>query len=148
MRKPSEIRNRHLAGASPARLGQPGGPVATPCDGHVGESVRSGTTTRTLQSRPKPTSSRSWLRTPTPIAAQPRRNHPTITPAPEGAASREPAVSSEPARPIVTKDIPTLTAFAETFLAAAGINNKPSSIENKESVLRLHILPRIGHLRV
>ena len=57
-------------------------------------------------------------------------------------------MSSEPARPVATKDIPTLNAFAETFLAAAGINNKPSSIENKESVLRRHILPRIGHLRV
>ena len=45
MRKTSEIRKRHLAGASPARLGQPGGPVATPCDGHEGESVRSGTAT-------------------------------------------------------------------------------------------------------
>ena len=66
----------------------------------------------------------------------------TNTPAPEGAAS------SEPAPPVVTKDIPTLTAFAETFLAAAGIKNKPSTIENKESVLRMHILPRIGDLRV
>jgi integrase len=85
---------------------------------------------------------------PNPNRSATEEEPPTSTPAPEGAASSEPAVSSEPARPIVTKDIPTLTAFAETFLAAAGINNKPSSIENKESVLRLHILPRIGHLRV
>jgi integrase len=79
---------------------------------------------------------------PNPASGATKEEPPTSIPAPERAAS------SEPARPVVTKDIPTLTAFAETFLAAAGINNKPSSIENKESVLRRHILPRIGHLRV
>ena len=83
------------------------------------------------------------------MATQPRpgsgatqEEPPPSTPAPASAAS------SEPARPVATKSIPTLTAFADTFLAAAKLHNKESSIEIKESALRLHILPRIGDLRL
>ncbi len=79
---------------------------------------------------------------PNPKGSATKEESPTNTPAPDVAAS------SELARQVATKSIPTLTAFAETFLAVAGIDNKPSSIENKESVLRRHILPRIGDLRV
>ncbi|MGH9889434.1 MAG: N-terminal phage integrase SAM-like domain-containing protein, partial [bacterium] len=56
--------------------------------------------------------------------------------------------SSEASRPAVAKTIPTLTAFAETFLAVTKPDNKPCTVENKESMLRLQILPRIGDLRV
>jgi integrase len=58
------------------------------------------------------------------------------------------APSIEPASPVATKSIPTLIAFADTFLAAAKLDNKECSVENKESVLRRHILPRIGDLRL
>jgi integrase len=34
------------------------------------------------------------------------------------------------------------------FLAASTIINKPSSLESKEKVLRFHIVPRLGHLRL
>ena len=33
-------------------------------------------------------------------------------------------------------------------MAAATLFNKPSSIENKESMLRRHVVPRIGDLRL
>jgi len=79
---------------------------------------------------------------PNPSSGPPKEEPPTHTPTSANAAP------SEPARPVATKSIPTLIAFADTFLAAAKLSNKPSSIENKESMLRRHILPRIGDLRL
>lgn len=77
---------------------------------------------------------------PNPSSGATKEEPPTHTPTSTSAAP------SEPARPVATKSIPTLLAFADTFLAAAKLSNKPSSIENKESMLRRHILPRIGDL--
>ncbi len=34
------------------------------------------------------------------------------------------------------------------FLAASSIINKPSSVDSKEKLLRFHIVPRLGHLRL
>jgi integrase len=44
--------------------------------------------------------------------------------------------------------VPTVREFHEIFLAASRINNKPSSVESKEKLLRVHILPRLGDLRL
>ena len=44
--------------------------------------------------------------------------------------------------------MPTLNEFAPTYLAAARAHNKPSSVAGKEMWLRVHILPRLGKLRL
>lgn len=49
---------------------------------------------------------------------------------------------------IVTKEVPTVREFHEVFLAGSRINNKPSSVDSKEKLLRVHILPRLGDLRL
>ena len=78
-------------------------------------------------------------------------------PNPESGATEEPPntrnapasdAPSEAPRPAATKIIPTLTAFAETFLAVTKPDNKPCTVENKEAMLRLYILPHLGDLRV
>jgi integrase len=50
--------------------------------------------------------------------------------------------------PPPTKEVPYLTDFAPMFLDISRVKNKPSSVETKEMILRLHLLPRIGHLRL
>jgi integrase len=43
--------------------------------------------------------------------------------------------------------VPTLKEFAQRFVETyARNNNKPSEIENKESILRVHLVPALGHL--
>jgi integrase len=49
---------------------------------------------------------------------------------------------------IEKKEVPTVREFHEVFLAASRINNKPSSVDSKEKLLRVHILPRLGDLRL
>ncbi len=49
---------------------------------------------------------------------------------------------------IITKEVPTVREFHEVFLEASRIKNKPSSVESQEMILRVHILPRLGDLRV
>jgi integrase len=46
------------------------------------------------------------------------------------------------------KEVPTLKEFATTFLESSRVANKPSTVESKELVLRQHILPRLGTLRL
>lgn len=46
------------------------------------------------------------------------------------------------------KEVPTVRDFAPAYLATSGAKNKPSSVASKEMFLRLHILPRLGHLRL
>jgi integrase len=48
----------------------------------------------------------------------------------------------------VTKEVPTIEEFHKVFLAASSIINKPSSVDSKEKLLRFHIVPRLGHLRL
>ncbi len=48
----------------------------------------------------------------------------------------------------ITKEVPTVREFHEVFLEASRIKNKPSSVESKEMILRVHILPRLGDLRI
>ena len=49
---------------------------------------------------------------------------------------------------IITKEVPTVREFHEVFLEASRIKNKPSSVGSQEIILRVHILPRLGDLRV
>ena len=49
---------------------------------------------------------------------------------------------------IITKEVPTVREFHEVFLEASRIKNKPSSVESKEMILRVHILPHLGDLRI
>ena len=45
--------------------------------------------------------------------------------------------------------IPTLRAFAERFLETyATTNNKPSEIESKRTILRVHLVPEFGDVRL
>jgi len=44
---------------------------------------------------------------------------------------------------------PLLVGFSERFVATyAATNNKPSEVESKRTILRLHILPELGRLRL
>lgn len=45
-------------------------------------------------------------------------------------------------------EVPTLKEFAPTYLAVASATNKASSVNAKEMLLRVHILPRLGELRL
>ena len=57
-------------------------------------------------------------------------------------------VKPTPAAQPRNKEVPTLKEFAATFLETSRAGNKPSTIETKEQVLRQHILPRLGMLRL
>lgn len=50
--------------------------------------------------------------------------------------------------PPTKKEVPTLNQFAPTYLAMSRAKNKPSSVDSKEMFLRVHILPRLGELRL
>jgi len=51
---------------------------------------------------------------------------------------------SEPPKPAV----PTVQEFQAIYLDSARLGNKPSTLVSKETICRLHILPRLGHLRL
>lgn len=52
-------------------------------------------------------------------------------------------------KPVVeVKEVPTIEEFHKVFLATSAIINKPSSVVSKEKLLRFHIVPRLGHLRL
>lgn len=48
------------------------------------------------------------------------------------------------------KEVPTVRAFSDRFIRehAKANRQKPSSIVTKESILRVHLLPRFGHFRL
>lgn len=46
------------------------------------------------------------------------------------------------------KEVPTLGEFAPKFLAIAALRNKPSEVQSKEQILRKHLVPAFGHLRL
>lgn len=48
----------------------------------------------------------------------------------------------------VKEEVPTIEEFHKVFLATSAIINKPSSVVSKEKLLRFHIVPRLGHLRL
>jgi integrase len=46
-------------------------------------------------------------------------------------------------------DVPTLAEFVERFMGTyASTNNKPSEIQSKESILRVHLVPALGELKL
>ena len=49
---------------------------------------------------------------------------------------------------VAPRRTPTVAAFVPTYLASSALRNKPSSLRAKEQVLRIHILPRLGDLRL
>lgn len=53
-------------------------------------------------------------------------------------------------KPVVEtkEEVPTIEEFHKVFLATSAIINKPSSVASKEKLLRFHIVPRLGHLRL
>ncbi len=53
-------------------------------------------------------------------------------------------------KPVVEtkEEVPTIEEFHKVFLATSSIINKPSSVDSKEKLLRFHIVPRLGHLRL
>lgn len=56
-------------------------------------------------------------------------------------ASSQPAAKSE-------KEVPTFESFADQFLALARAKNKPSEVESKEMILRVHLKPAFGRKRL
>lgn len=52
----------------------------------------------------------------------------------------------EPTNP--PKEVPTFEEFVPEFLAICRMKNKPSEVQTKESILRWHLLPAFGHLRL
>lgn len=51
---------------------------------------------------------------------------------------------------LLTKEpeVPKVREFASVFIDASRIQNKRSSVESKEAMLRTHIVPRLGDLRL
>jgi hypothetical protein len=48
----------------------------------------------------------------------------------------------------IKEEVPTIEEFHKVFLATSSIINKPSSVASKEKLLRVHVVPRLGHLRL
>lgn len=46
------------------------------------------------------------------------------------------------------RKVPTVSEFSEIYIKASVVNNKPSSVESKEQVLKAHLLPTFGELRL
>lgn len=46
------------------------------------------------------------------------------------------------------KEVPTLAKFVPEFEAYAVSNNKPSEVDSKRAILRAHLIPAFGHLRL
>jgi len=46
------------------------------------------------------------------------------------------------------KEVPTVREFSKQFLDVSRIRNKPSSVDAKDSMLRMQLLPRLGDLRL
>jgi len=52
----------------------------------------------------------------------------------------------EPDKP--KKEVPTFEEFVPEFLAICRMKNKPSEVQTKQSILRWHLLPAFGRLRL
>jgi len=46
------------------------------------------------------------------------------------------------------KEVPTVEKFSTVFLDVARVDNKPSSVDMKESAFRMHLIPTFGELRL
>lgn len=50
--------------------------------------------------------------------------------------------------PVVKKEVPTVAEFEEKFVTYSKTNNKPSTVYAKEWMLRVHLLPFFGSMRL
>jgi integrase len=50
--------------------------------------------------------------------------------------------------PVVKKEVPTVAEFEEKFLSYSTTNNKPSTVYAKKWMLRVHLLPFFGSMRL
>lgn len=50
--------------------------------------------------------------------------------------------------PAVPGDSPLVSVFAETFLKSSDVQNKPSTMDAKRSIIKSHITPQLGALRL
>src|SRR5512147_2294683 len=50
--------------------------------------------------------------------------------------------------PVARKEVPTVSAFRESFMTYAKTNNKPSTVYAKEGMLRKHLIPFFGKMRL
>lgn len=59
-------------------------------------------------------------------------------------------LSSGVVKPIAPqeKEVPTVATFSTVFLDVSRVDNKPSSVDMKESAFRMHLLPAFGELRL
>jgi integrase len=58
-------------------------------------------------------------------------------------------LNKKPERKPRRREVPTFEKFADEFMQGyAHTNNKPSEVASKESILRIHILPRFGRMRM
>jgi integrase len=62
-------------------------------------------------------------------------------------AAIERALSGEPTN-TPAQEVPTVNEFSETFLELSGVDNRASTVTQKEAALRLHILPLLGELHL
>ena len=46
------------------------------------------------------------------------------------------------------KEVPTVEEFSKIYLEVSKLTNKPSSVDTKEMMLRVHIVPRLGDLKL
>lgn len=51
-------------------------------------------------------------------------------------------------KPEPAKEAPTLNEFSKTYLEISAVKNKPSSVNTKGILLRTHLLPALGHLKL
>jgi integrase len=56
--------------------------------------------------------------------------------------------ASEAATKAPPKEVPTIDGFSSTYLEISKLKNKPSSVDTKEMLLRMHIKPKLGHLKL
>jgi integrase len=51
-------------------------------------------------------------------------------------------------QPEAKKEVPTVAAFQESFMTFSRTNNKPSTVSAKEGMLRVHLLPFFGKMKL
>jgi hypothetical protein len=60
----------------------------------------------------------------------------------------ERVLRGEPVRPPERKEVPKYEEWADQFVKLAAAKNKPSEVASKEMVLRVHLKPSLGEMRL
>lgn len=58
------------------------------------------------------------------------------------------ALTGAALQPAPAKEVPTIEKYAETFLDSYAAEHKPSERRSKRQILKAHVLPALGHLRL